>query len=241
MAVSIAISRYVSGRAESITGRRVIRPLPLRYSRLSFRRTDIEPTTPLQEHVLTIPKQLNVLKVFVGADGNGGNPLGVFLEGGAFTSDQRQAVATDLNFSETVFVDDTATGQLQIFTPAAELPFAGHPLVGTAWLLHQKGFAVDALRPPAGTVPVTSDGDTTWIRGRPQWSPKMEYLQYDSPAEVDALTGAPDGLGFAYCWSWEDESAVLVRVRVFVPEHNIHEDEATGSGAVAFAAHIGRQ
>jgi predicted PhzF superfamily epimerase YddE/YHI9 len=189
---------------------------------------------------LTTLRQLHVLKVFVGADGNGGNPLGVFLEGGAFSGDQRHAVATDLNFSETVFVDDTSSGKLQIFTPAAELPFAGHPLVGTAWLLHQKGFAVDALRPPAGTVPVTSDDDTTWIRGRPEWSPSMEFVQYDSPGEINALTGAPNGFGFAYCWSWEDESATLVRVRVFVPEHNIDEDEATGSGAVAFAARIGR-
>ena len=40
-----------------------------------------------------------------------------------------------LGFSETVYVDDPDTGQLRIFTPAAELPFAGHPLVGTAWLL----------------------------------------------------------------------------------------------------------
>ena len=54
------------------------------------------------------------------------------------------------------------------------------------------------------------------------------------------MEGAPDGVGFAYCWAWEDEAAERVRVRVFVPEHNIFEDEATGSGAVAFAAQIGR-
>jgi predicted PhzF superfamily epimerase YddE/YHI9 len=184
--------------------------------------------------------ELHVLKVFVGADGGGGNPLGVFLDGGAISAERRQAVATNLNFSETVFVDDTAPGKLQIFTPAAEVPFAGHPLVGTAWLLKREGHAVDAVRPPAGEVPVRFDGDTTWIRGRPEWSPKMEFVQYDSPAEINALTGSPDGIGFAYCWAWEEEPAGHVRVRVFVPEHNIFEDEATGSGAVAFAAHIGR-
>lgn len=183
---------------------------------------------------------LHVLKVFVGADGRGGNPLGVFLDGGAFAAGQRQSVATDLDFSETVFVDDRDSGRLQIFTPAAKLPFAGHPLVGTAWLLKRQGHAIDALRPPAGEVPVRFDGATTWIRGRPEWSPAMEFVQYDTPAEVDALEGAPDRVGFAYCWAWEDESAGRVRVRVFVPEHNIHEDEATGSGAVAFTAHIGR-
>ncbi len=117
---------------------------------------------------------LYVVSVFVGADGRGGNPLGVFLDGGTFSSEQRQAVATDLNFSETVFVDDLDSGALQIFTPAAELPFAGHPLVGTAWLLRREGHAVDALKPPAGVVPVRFEGDTTWITGRPEWSPEWK-------------------------------------------------------------------
>ena len=184
---------------------------------------------------------LHVLKVFVGADGRGGNPLGVFLDGADFPSDQRQAVATDLNYSETVFVDDLATGELKIFTPAAELPFAGHPLVGTAWLLHQEGHAGDTLWPPAGLVTARVDSDITWIKGRPEWSPRMKFIQYDSPSKVNALTGPPDGVGFAYCWAWEDEAQERVRARVFIPEHNIHEDEATGSGAVAFAAHIGRE
>ncbi len=182
---------------------------------------------------------LHVLKVFVGNDGRGGNPLGVFLAGGDFAAGRRGSVARDLNSSETVFVDDLNSGRLQIFTPAAELPFAGHPLVGTAWLLKQQGHTVDALRPPAGEVPVRYDGETTWIRGRPEWSPSMEFIQHDSPGEIDALEGAPDGVGFAYCWAWEDEPSGRVRVRVFVPEHNIHEDEATGSGALAFAARIG--
>lgn len=189
---------------------------------------------------MTAPPGLHVLKVFVGADGGGGNPLGVFVAGGVFSAERRQAVATDLNFSETVFVDDPDSGALQIFTPAAELPFAGHPLVGTAWLLNHDGYAVDAVRPPAGVVPVRFDGDTTWIRGRPEWSPSMEFVQYDSPTEINALAASPDDIGFAYCWAWEDERAGLVRVRVFVPEHNIFEDEATGSGAVAFVAHVGR-
>ena len=48
---------------------------------------------------------------------------------------RQKIVATDLGFSETVFVDDPETGELRIFTPTTELPFAGHPLVGTAWLL----------------------------------------------------------------------------------------------------------
>ena len=60
-----------------------------------------------------------MVKVFIGPDGRGGNPLGVFLDGDAIPVTRRQAVATDLNFSETVFVDDLDSGRLRIFTPAA--------------------------------------------------------------------------------------------------------------------------
>jgi PhzF family phenazine biosynthesis protein len=94
--------------------------------------------------------RLHVLKVFVGEDGGGGNPLGVFLNGGEVPERDRQAVAADLGFSETVFVDDPERGVLRIFTPGTELPFAGHPLVGTAWLLAQEGPGATVLRPPAG-------------------------------------------------------------------------------------------
>ncbi|HEU4399866.1 MAG TPA: PhzF family phenazine biosynthesis protein, partial [Actinomycetota bacterium] len=114
--------------------------------------------------------ELHVLRVFVAPDGTGGNPLGVFLDGAAVTEGRRQAVAADLGFSETVFVDDPRAGRLRIFTPAAELPFAGHPLVGTSWLLARERTAVAVLRPPAGEVPTFLDGDgVTWIRGRAEW------------------------------------------------------------------------
>ena len=71
--------------------------------------------------------ELHVLRVFVAPSGTGGNPLGVFLDGPAVPEERRQAIATDLGFSETVFVDDPPTGAVRIFTPAGELPFAGHP------------------------------------------------------------------------------------------------------------------
>lgn len=74
-----------------------------------------------------MPK-LHVLKVFVGEDGAGGNPLGVFLGGREVPNEARHSVAARLGFSETVFVDDPERGVLRIFTPATELPFAGHPL-----------------------------------------------------------------------------------------------------------------
>ena len=55
-------------------------------------------------------------------------------------------VAAELGFSETVFVEDRESGRIRIFTPGLELPFAGHPTVGTAWLLAETGTPVE--RPP---------------------------------------------------------------------------------------------
>jgi predicted PhzF superfamily epimerase YddE/YHI9 len=184
---------------------------------------------------------LHVLRVFVGEGGAGGNPLGVFLDGKEVPEDRRQSVAADLGFSETVFVDDPDRGELRIFTPTVELPFAGHPLVGTAWLLSREGFEVPLLRPPAGEVSVRTEGDTTYINGRPEWAPAFEHIQLGSPGEVDALTGPPDGHDVAGVWAWDDEEAGRVRARVFPVRYGIQEDEATGAHAVRLAARLGRK
>lgn len=183
---------------------------------------------------------LHVLRVFCSPDGSAGNPLGVFLDGGEVPGDRRQAVATELGFSETVFLDDARAGSVAIFTPAAEVAFAGHPLVGTSWLLAREREAVDVLRPPAGEVPTWREGELTWIRGRPEWAPPMELVRLESPAEVDALEGAPGAGGFVDAWAFADEAAGVVRARVFVPALGIPEDEATGAAAVRLGAQIGR-
>jgi predicted PhzF superfamily epimerase YddE/YHI9 len=185
--------------------------------------------------------ELHVLRVFAAPDGTGGNPLGVFLDGPAVPEERRQAVAADLGFSETVFVDDPRSGGVRIFTPAAELPFAGHPLVGTSWLLARERTAVAVLHPPAGEVPTFLDGDgLTWIRGRAEWAPQMSFRQLEDAGQVEALTGAPDGLGFVDCWAWEDEAAGRIRARVFASRFGIAEDEATGAAAVRLVRRLRR-
>ena len=183
---------------------------------------------------------LTVLRVFCDDQGRHGNPLGVFFDGAAVPEERRQAVAHELGYSETVFVDDAARGRVRIFTPATEQPFAGHPLVGTGWLLAERGVAVDVLRPPAGEVPTwADDAGLRWIRGRAHWAPPMSLVQLDSAAAVEALTGPPEP-GFVDAWAWADEAAGSVRSRVFADELGIPEDEATGAAAVRLVAHLDR-
>jgi predicted PhzF superfamily epimerase YddE/YHI9 len=183
--------------------------------------------------------ELHVLRVFVGDDGEGGNPLGVFLAGHGLPEDRFQAVAADLGFSETVFVSDAERGELRIFTPAAELPLAGHPLVGASWLLHEEATPADVLRPPAGDVPTWRDGETTWIRADPAWAPPMDRERLDSAAAVDAHPGGRADQ-VLHVWAWEDEAAGRVRARLFAHALGIAEDEATGSAALALGGELGR-
>lgn len=184
---------------------------------------------------------LHVLRVFCAEDGSRGNPLGVFLDGGAIGEGKRQRVAAELGFAETVFVDDRVRGAMRILTPELELPLAGHPLVGTAWLLAREGTPVDALRPPAGQVAVRYEDALTWVSGRAEWAPPFEFVEVGSPEQVEALHGAPDGYGWVGVWSWLDHDAGLIRERVFVPEGGIPEDEATGSAAMLLADQLERE
>ena len=184
---------------------------------------------------------LHVVRVFTGAGGDGGNALGVFIDGTEVPASARQVVAAELGFSETVFVDDVTTGAVRIFTPAAELPFAGHPLVGTSWLLRENGHDVDVLRPPAGDVPTWVDADDrVWVRGRAEWAPEMELRQFARADDIDALAGAPDEAPFIDAWAWLNEDAGLVRSRVFAARYGIAEDEATGAAAVRLVTQLAR-
>ena len=183
---------------------------------------------------------LHVLRVFTAPDGSGGNALGVFLNGAAIPPERRLAVAANLGFSETVFVDDPAGGVIRIFTPGTELPFAGHPAVGTAWLLERVGSPVEALRPPAGEVAVRYSGELTAVAARPEWAPAFNQYELGGPEEVDALDGPPGGDELGAAWAWEDEGAGRVRSRVFPIALGIFEDEATGSAAVRLGAKLGR-
>jgi predicted PhzF superfamily epimerase YddE/YHI9 len=185
--------------------------------------------------------ELHVLRVFTGEDGSGGNPLGVFLDGGQVPPAERQAVAADLGFSETVFVDDAESGLIHIFTPTVELPFAGHPTVGTAWLIARERGAVAMLRPPAGDVLARVEGPNASVTADPGWAPPFEWEHLPAPADVDALEGPHDGHDAIGYWSWLDQDAGRIRARVFPLRYGIAEDEATGAAAILLCAQIGRE
>lgn len=97
-----------------------------------------------------------------------GNALAVFPDAEELTGAQMQAIASEMNLSETTFVtkvegDDYS---VRIFTPRAELGFAGHPTIGTAWVLQQLGkFRGPEVRQhsPAGATLVRFEADVVWF------------------------------------------------------------------------------
>src|SRR5258708_19042991 len=91
----------------------------------------------------------------------GGNRLAVVLDAGGLSTAQMQAIATEFNYSETTFVlppqDSAHDAQVRIFTVRSEIPFAGHPNVGTAFVLATQAAKVPArllFEEKAGLVPV---------------------------------------------------------------------------------------
>ena len=140
----------------------------------------------------------------------GGNPLAVFFDGRGLDDALMQQIAREMNLSETVFLfppsrPDCAAA-LRIFTPARELPFAGHPTVGTAWVLAAHGMAPKGasrfvLEEKVGPIPVELDGDPArpdfvWMK-HPEatFDPVLENRGALARAlgleEADLLPGAP--------------------------------------------------
>ena len=101
-----------------------------------------------------------------------GNPLAVVLDADDLTTEQMQSIASEFNLSETTFpvraTSADATYRLRIFTPTEELPFAGHPSVGTAVVMRSLGRADDdriVQECGAGLLPIAVDGDCATLTG----------------------------------------------------------------------------
>lgn len=188
--------------------------------------------------------EVSVLRVFTDTSGDFGNPLGV-VDADAVAPPDRQRVATELGYSETIFVDlpepGSPTTRARIFTPATELAFAGHPTVGVGWWLRERGTPVRTLHVPAGIVPISQDGGRTSVRARAEWSPQFAFHDLASVEELlaaDPADYADDA--YHYLWTWFDREHGHIRSRMFANELGVPEDEATGSAAVRMTDHLSR-
>ncbi len=134
-----------------------------------------------------------------------GNPLAIFPEAEGLTTEEMQAIAKEMNLSETTFVlpptDLKARFRLRIFTPASELPLAGHPVVGTCFVLAERrmipleeGTNRIFQECKAGVLPV----DIVLRAGKVDevvmtQSPPRFFAEYGDRALLAAAVGLPDG------------------------------------------------
>ena len=127
-----------------------------------------------------------------------GNQVAVFTDGTGLAGEVMQRAARELNLSETVFVlrseGPDAHLRVRIFTPTVELPFAGHPILGTAFVIGRAmGSPVVRLETGLGVVPVTltrPDGGGEPVYGEmEQFVPAVE--EFSAPGELLAALGVP--------------------------------------------------
>ena len=124
-----------------------------------------------------------------------GNPVAVFTDAAGLDAEVMQRVARELNLSETVFVvaagdDPECDAHIRIFTPALELPFAGHPVLGTAFVLGE-GHASDTvrLRCEAGVVSIELTRRDGRIVFGEMTQPVPTWTAFEHAAEVLAAVG----------------------------------------------------
>ncbi|MEM7352808.1 MAG: PhzF family phenazine biosynthesis protein [Acidobacteriota bacterium] len=135
----------------------------------------------------------------------GGNPLAVLPDAAGLSSEQMQRIAREFNFSESTFVlpaEQGHTRQVRIFTPIEEVPFAGHPNIGTAFVLAAAGELGDAtevtFEEGAGLVPIT-------IRRRPG---APIWCELEAPERLTLGKSVPPELMAAVCGLEESDIVV---------------------------------
>jgi trans-2,3-dihydro-3-hydroxyanthranilate isomerase len=195
----------------------------------------------------------------------GGNHLGVVTDVVGLDSPAMQAIAASLGFSESTFIEVQRDGVpfVRIFTPKDELPFAGHPLVGSAWVLAHRGETLTGLRCGIGDVGVRQAAEVVWI----DVPMDGEIVDADDVVAYLARGGIPGVIEpgrvmipkeyvlgrlatFDGVASLEPDMDVMAEVfgvlvyarngdqvlaRFFAPGTGVEEDPATGSAAVALA------
>ncbi|MDR7210071.1 PhzF family phenazine biosynthesis protein [Flavobacterium piscis] len=126
-----------------------------------------------------------------------GNQLAVFLDAENLAADEMQKIAREINFAESTFVTklnlENNTAEIKIFTPESEMKFAGHPIIGTSWVLMNKVFnnapKKITLNVPIGEIPIQQSEGLIWLKAaQPEfWDvfSKQDFLLFSNLKSED--------------------------------------------------------
>ncbi|MGH9641457.1 MAG: PhzF family phenazine biosynthesis protein [Terriglobales bacterium] len=175
--------------------------------------------------------------------GDYGSLTGVVPDATTMSPTEQQQLAHELGYPETIFVQDPGDLRIRTLTPKEEIPFAGQPSVGAAWLLGQlRGTLPQTLKLPCGSISVWGNGDRVWVQAPLSWMPAWTHEMVPSLKTLEALEGPLDPVQDAtQLWTWVDEEKGHIRARTFASRFGIHEDESTGSASMQLAATLGRE
>jgi trans-2,3-dihydro-3-hydroxyanthranilate isomerase len=187
----------------------------------------------------------------------GGNPLAVVFDAKGLGDGEMQAIAREMNCSETTFLlpptRPDCAARVRIFTPAREVPFAGHPTIGTSWVLATERLLPESslrfnLEEGIGPVEVTLEGEPTrpsflWMRHEearfgPELGDRAGFAKALGLAEADLLAGAPvrtGSTGNAKLYIPLRDRDAVDRARLDVPALLAAQGEGPNLGVFVFA------
>ena len=167
-----------------------------------------------------------------------GNPLCVFESGTSLDTATMQALARQFNLSETTFVlpSASATARVRIFTPTFEMPFAGHPTLGTAHVCRALGLGGNDLKleMQAGIIPVRADGDRWTLQANaPTWR-KCEAAR----GTLAKMLGLAEGdIGADPLWVKAGKEQLIVPLTSERAVRSARPDPATFAGVLSEDGH----
>ena len=167
-----------------------------------------------------------------------GNPLCVFESGTSLDTATMQALARQFNLSETTFVlpSSRASAQVRIFTPSYEMPFAGHPTLGTAHVCRALGLGGNELKleMQAGIIPVRADGDRWTLQAN---APTWRKCDASRGTLAKMLGVAQSDIGAEPLWVKAGKEQLIVPLTSERAVRSARPDPATFAGVVSEDGH----
>lgn len=181
---------------------------------------------------------IDIIRVFTDTQNKFGNPVGLVLDDvkkiGAI---KRQQLAKDCGLSEIVFINDIPSGNLSIYNPQDECPFAMHATLGAAWYIsHVLHSPISYIISGNVQTATWEKDDIVWVKARLDVIPQWNLRRMESPDEIENLDrNKLSEEKHLVVWAWLDKDKGTIRARTFASDWGIHEDEANGSGAMRLA------
>lgn len=181
---------------------------------------------------------IHTIRVFVDESNKFGSPLGIVVdERQEISAQERQDIATKLNYSETVFINSVKEGNITVYSPIRECPFSMYAALGVGWYINtQLSIPNVRLTSRNQSISVEAGNDIFWVKSPVSILPKWNFEEYQTLKEIDDLSVKEcANKQHVFAWTWSDKEKGIIRARTFANDWGIPEDEANGSGSMRLA------